>query len=85
MLNRLFLMVGATASAPGWSLTDTGLLINVVIGVLAAAVGTLPSPPPPSTTGRQEDQILGDHCRPVLADGPVRLQVEGIGGAGTSI
>ena len=41
MLNRLFAMFGAAASAPDWSLTDTVLVIKVVVGVLAAAVGAL--------------------------------------------
>jgi hypothetical protein len=41
MLNRLFVMFGANDSAPGWSMTDTTLVIKVVIGVLAAAVGAL--------------------------------------------
>jgi hypothetical protein len=41
VLNALFVMFGADASEPGWSLADTALLIKVVIGVLAAAVGAL--------------------------------------------
>jgi hypothetical protein len=41
MLNRLFVMFGAGGSAPAWSMTDTILVIKVVIGVLAAAVGAL--------------------------------------------
>jgi hypothetical protein len=42
MLNQLFAIFGTNASEPGWSLTDTALVIKVVIGVLAAAVGALP-------------------------------------------
>jgi hypothetical protein len=41
VLNRLFLMFGVDASQPGWSLADAVLVIKVVIGVLAAAVGAL--------------------------------------------
>ncbi len=41
MLNRLFFMSGSGASGPGWSLIDTVLVIEVVIGVLCAAVGAL--------------------------------------------
>jgi hypothetical protein len=41
MLNQLFLMSGTGASEPGWSLADTVLVIEVVIGVLCAAVGAL--------------------------------------------
>ena len=41
MLNQLFAMFGTDASEPGWTLTDTALMVKVVIGVLAAAVGAL--------------------------------------------
>ncbi len=41
MLNQLFLMFGTGASGSGWSLADTVLVIEVVIGVLCAAVGAL--------------------------------------------
>jgi hypothetical protein len=41
VLNQLFVIFGTDASDPGWSLTDTVLVIKVVIGVLAAAVGAL--------------------------------------------
>jgi hypothetical protein len=41
MLNQLFAMFGTDASEPGWGLIDTALVIKVVIGVLAAAVGAL--------------------------------------------
>ena len=41
VLNQLFLMFGADAPVPGWSLIDTVLVMKVVIGVLAAAVGAL--------------------------------------------
>lgn len=40
VLNRL-LLFGMDASAPGWSPIDTVLVIEVVIGVLAGAVGAL--------------------------------------------
>jgi hypothetical protein len=40
-LNELLVMVGADASEAGWRLIDTVVLIKVVIGVLAAAVGAL--------------------------------------------
>lgn len=39
-LNRLFVL-GTDVSVPGWTLADTALVIEVVIGVLAAAVGAL--------------------------------------------
>jgi hypothetical protein len=35
------LLLGTDASAPGWSLTDTVLVIKAVIGMLAGAVGAL--------------------------------------------
>jgi len=41
MLNQLFLMFGTGASGSGWSLADTVLVIEVVIGVSCAAVGAL--------------------------------------------
>jgi hypothetical protein len=41
VLNKLSFMLGTHLSEPGWSLTDTVLVIKVVIGVLAAAVGAL--------------------------------------------
>jgi hypothetical protein len=41
VVNRLFVMFGIDASEAGWSLFDTVLVIKVVIGVLAAAVGAL--------------------------------------------
>lgn len=41
VLNRIFVMFGTDAAEPGWSLMDTALVIKVVIGVLAAAVGAL--------------------------------------------
>lgn len=41
VLNRLFLVFGAAASQPGWTLLDTVLVIKVVIGLLAGAVGAL--------------------------------------------
>jgi hypothetical protein len=41
MLNQLFLMFGTGASGSGWSLADTMLVIEVVIGVSCAAVGAL--------------------------------------------
>ena len=41
LLNQLFLMSGAGASGSGWSLADTVLVIEVVIGVSCAAVGAL--------------------------------------------
>lgn len=40
-INKLFHLVGTDASGPGWSLSDTVLVIKVVIGVSAGAVGTL--------------------------------------------
>jgi hypothetical protein len=41
MLNQLFLRFGTGASGSGWSLADTVLVIEVVIGVSCAAVGAL--------------------------------------------
>lgn len=41
MLNQLFLMFGTNASEPGWSLMYTVVVIKMLIGVLAAAVGAL--------------------------------------------
>ena len=41
VLNRIFVAFGMDASEPGWSLFDTALMVKVVIGVLAAAVGSL--------------------------------------------
>jgi hypothetical protein len=41
VLDQVLLMFGTDASEPGWSLNDTALVIKVVIGVLAAAVGAL--------------------------------------------
>ena len=41
VLNRIFVMFGADASEPGWSLFDTALAIKVVVGVSAAAVSAL--------------------------------------------
>ena len=41
MLNQLFAMFGTDASEPGWSLIDTVLVIKLLIGMLAAAVGAL--------------------------------------------
>jgi hypothetical protein len=38
-LNRLFVVVGAEVSNPDWYLIDTALVVKVVIGALAAAVG----------------------------------------------
>ena len=56
MLNQLFLMFGTDASEPGWSLMYTVVVIKVLIGVLAAAVGALAvtaaakeNPEPPGT------------------------------------
>ena len=40
-LTQLFVISGADASEAGWSLIDTVVLLKVVIGVLAAAVGAL--------------------------------------------
>ena len=51
MLTELFLMLGADASEAGWGVTDTVLVIKVLIGVLAAAVGTLAV-----TAAAREDQ-----------------------------
>ena len=39
VLTQLFLMFGALASELVWSLSDTVLVVKVVIGLLAAAVG----------------------------------------------
>lgn len=39
--DQFFLVFGTDASVPGWSLTDTVMVIKVVIGALAAAVGAL--------------------------------------------
>lgn len=41
MLNQLFAMFGTDASEPGWSLIDTVVVIKLLIGMLAAAVGAL--------------------------------------------
>jgi len=41
LLNQLFVTFGTGASGPGWSLAGTVLVIEVVIGVLCAAVGAL--------------------------------------------
>jgi hypothetical protein len=41
VLNQLFAVSGTDASEPGWSLIDTVLVIKVVIGMSAAAVGAL--------------------------------------------
>ena len=41
MVNQLFSMSGTGASGSGWSLAGTVLVIEVVIGVLCAAVGAL--------------------------------------------
>ncbi len=68
MLNRLFLMSGTGASEPGWSLADTVLVIEVVIGVLCAAVGALAV-----TSAAKDDQEpsrSGPSDRPLAAGGP---------------
>jgi hypothetical protein len=40
-LNELFFVLGVGAAQPGWSPADTVVVIKVLIGVLAAAVGVL--------------------------------------------
>jgi hypothetical protein len=70
VLNRLFLLFGPDASEPGWSLTDTALVIKLVIGVLAAAVGAAAvtaaakDNPKPAGTSRTGIQTTGDADRP---------------------
>lgn len=68
ILNRLFLMSGIGASEPGWSLTDTVLVIEVAIGALCAAVGALAV-----TSSAKDDQKpsrSGPSDRPLAAGGP---------------
>lgn len=41
VLNKLFVIFGAAGSTSAWSPLDTALVVKLVVGVLAAAVGAL--------------------------------------------
>lgn len=41
LLNKFFLAFGANASEPGWTVTDTLVLVKMVIGLSVAAVGAV--------------------------------------------
>jgi hypothetical protein len=61
-LNRLFVVVGAEASDPGWYLIDTALVVKVVIGGLAAVVGVatvMVARSPGGGGGRAADHLPG--------------------------
>jgi hypothetical protein len=60
MLNQLFAMFGTDASEPGWSLLDTLVVIKLLIGMLAAAVGALAVTAAARDDQNQRAEILHD-------------------------
>jgi hypothetical protein len=61
MLNQLFAMFGTDASEPGWSLIDTVVVIKLLIGMLAAAVGAMAV-----TAGATDEHDRADRDRTLL-------------------
>jgi hypothetical protein len=64
VLNQLFAMFGTDASEAGWSLIDTVLVIKLLIGVLAAAVGAMAV-----TAGATDKHDRADRDRTLLPTG----------------
>jgi hypothetical protein len=60
-LNELFVVLGADASEAGWTVIDTVMVIKVVIGVLAAALGALAV-----TAAAKENQKPGGRDRALV-------------------
>ncbi len=65
VVNQLFVLFGVGASEASWSLIDTILVIKVVIGVLAAAVGVLAV-----TAAAKDDQKPAGTSDIVYTSGP---------------
>jgi hypothetical protein len=64
MLNQLFAMFGTDGSEPGWSLIDTVVVIKLLIGMLAAAVGAMAV-----TAGATDEHHRADRDRTLLPTG----------------
>lgn len=78
MLNRLLLIIGRDAAESAWGLADTALVIKVVLGVLAAAVGARWRPRPPRRLTEADQQLRRDErpsqVLPYTNQGPRRAQ-----------